>query len=49
MIARADDATRQLLLEDMGFRVLRTTWVEATTRPGAVQSRIAQGLSTCST
>jgi very-short-patch-repair endonuclease len=49
MIARADDATRQLLLEKMGFRVIRTTWVEATTEPGAVQRRVAQGLSTCST
>lgn len=49
MIARADDATRQLVLEDMGFRVLRTTWVEATTSPRAVQRRVAQGLSTCST
>lgn len=49
MIARADDATRQLVLEEMGFRVIRTTWVQATTRPGHVQSLVAQGLSTCST
>ena len=33
MIARADDATRQLVLETMGLRVIRTTWREATTHP----------------
>lgn len=49
MIARADDATRQLVLEDMGLRVIRTTWVEATTQPAAVQHKVAQALSTSST
>ena len=49
MIARADDATRQLILEDMGLRVVRTTWIEATTHPGAVQRRVAQALSTSRT
>lgn len=49
MIARADDATRQRVLEEFGLRVIRTTWVEATTQPGAVQRRIAQALSTSRT
>lgn len=49
MLARADDATRQLLLEDMGFRVVRTTWIEATTQPAVVQRRVAQALRTDST
>ncbi len=49
MIARADDATRQLVLEEMGLRVIRTTWIEAVTRPGAVQNRVAQALSTSRT
>jgi very-short-patch-repair endonuclease len=44
MIARADDATRQLVLEAMGLRVIRTTWREATTAPGAVQRRVADAL-----
>ena len=45
MIARADDATRQLVLEKMGLRVIRTTWHEATTHPAVVQRRVAQALS----
>lgn len=45
IIARADDATRQLVLETMGLRVIRTTWNEATTRPAAVKRRIAMALS----
>ncbi|MDA0179449.1 type IV toxin-antitoxin system AbiEi family antitoxin domain-containing protein [Solirubrobacter phytolaccae] len=49
MIARADDATRQLLLEELRFTVIRTTWIEATTNPGAVQKRVAQALSTSRT
>lgn len=49
MIARADDATRQLVLEDMGFRVIRTTWNEATTKPGAVQRKVREALYASST
>lgn len=45
IIARADDATRQLALETMGLRVIRTTWVEATTRPALVQQRVAEALA----
>jgi very-short-patch-repair endonuclease len=45
IIARADDATRQLVLETMGLRVIRTTWREATTRPSVVQRRIADALA----
>ena len=48
MIARADDATRQLVLETMGLRVIRTTWREATTHPAVVQRRIADALSSTS-
>jgi hypothetical protein len=48
MIARADDATRQLVLETMGLRVIRTTWREATTRPAVVQRRVAEALSSTS-
>jgi hypothetical protein len=44
MIARADDATRQLVLETMGLRVIRTTWREATTQPAVVQRRVAEAL-----
>jgi very-short-patch-repair endonuclease len=44
IIARADDATRQLVLETMGLRVIRTTWREATTRPAVVQRRVAEAL-----
>jgi very-short-patch-repair endonuclease len=45
MIARADDATRQLVLETMGLSVIRTTWREATTHPAVVQRRVAEALS----
>ena len=48
MIARADDATRQLVLETMGLRVIRTTWREATTHPAVVQRRVAEALSSTS-
>jgi hypothetical protein len=48
MIARADDATRQLVLETMGLRVIRTTWVEATTKPAVVQRKVAEALSSTS-
>lgn len=44
LIARADDATRQHVLEAMGLRVIRTTWAEATTRPALVQRRIAEAI-----
>ena len=44
MIARADDATRQRVLEELGLRVIRTTWTEATTQPARVQRRIALAL-----
>ena len=44
MIARADDATRQLVLETMGLRIIRTTWREATTQPAVVQRRVAEAL-----
>lgn len=40
MIARADDATRQLVLEELGLRVIRTTWVEATTHPAVLQRKV---------
>ncbi len=39
-LARADDAERQALLEAHGERVLRVTWAQAITRPGATLARL---------
>jgi very-short-patch-repair endonuclease len=44
MLARADDAERQAFLEAQGELVLRTTWVEIVTRPGAVVGRVRAAL-----
>ena len=44
MLARADDAERQAILEAQGELVLRTTWVEIVTRPGAVVGRVRAAL-----
>ena len=43
MIARADDATRQLVLETMGLRVIRTTWREATSHPAVFSGVVSDG------
>jgi very-short-patch-repair endonuclease len=40
LLARADDAERQAVLERRGDTVVRTTWAEITTRPGAVVARV---------
>ena len=39
-VAREDDAERQALLEAHGERVLRVTWAQAITRPGATLARL---------
>ena len=39
-LAREDDAERQALLEAHGERVLRVTWAQAITRPGATLARL---------
>jgi len=44
LLARADDARRQALLEAQGELVLRTTWVEVVTRPSAVVGRVRAAL-----
>jgi very-short-patch-repair endonuclease len=44
LLARADDAKRQALLEAQGERVLRTTWVEVVTRPAVVVARVRGAL-----
>jgi very-short-patch-repair endonuclease len=48
MLARADDANRQRVLEAHGDTVIRTTWVEIVTKPGAVVRRVRQGLEAAS-
>jgi very-short-patch-repair endonuclease len=40
-----DDFTRQRVLEDHGETVIRTTWVEVVTKPGAVVRRVRQVLT----
>jgi elongation factor P len=39
-LSREDDAERQALLEAHGERVLRVTWAQAITRPGATLARL---------
>ncbi|HEY6886659.1 MAG TPA: DUF559 domain-containing protein [Solirubrobacter sp.] len=45
LLARADDAARQALLEAQGEIVLRTTWREVVTRPAVVVTRVRAALS----
>jgi very-short-patch-repair endonuclease len=45
LLARADDAARQAILEAQGETVLRTTWWEIVTRPGAVTERVRAALT----
>jgi hypothetical protein len=40
LLARADDKHRQRHLEQNGYRVLRTTWRQATTQPTKLQARL---------
>jgi len=40
LLARADDKTRQLILEQNGYTVLRITWRQATTLPQKLQARL---------
>ncbi len=48
MLARADDTTRQRVLEAHGETVIRTTWAEAVTKPGAVVRRVRAALELAS-
>ncbi len=48
MLARADDTTRQRILEAHGETVIRTTWAEAVTKPGAVVRRVRHALDAAS-
>jgi hypothetical protein len=45
MLARADDRHRQVLLEDHGDTVIRTTWTEIATRPDRVVRRVREALA----
>ncbi|MDA0160704.1 DUF559 domain-containing protein [Solirubrobacter ginsenosidimutans] len=44
LLARADDAARQAVLEAQGEIVLRTTWREVVTRPAVVVARVRAAL-----
>jgi very-short-patch-repair endonuclease len=46
LVARADDAVRQAVLEAAGELVVRTTWHELTTRPDRVVARVEAALAT---
>jgi very-short-patch-repair endonuclease len=48
LLARADDFRRQRVLEAHGESVIRTTWVEVVTKPGAVVRRVRQALEAAS-
>jgi very-short-patch-repair endonuclease len=45
LLARADDAQRQTVLEARGDIVVRTTWAEITTRPGAAVRRVREAMA----
>ena len=40
MLARADDAIKQAVFEDLGYTVSRTSWAEITSRPDRMISRV---------
>jgi very-short-patch-repair endonuclease len=44
-LARADDRTKQRILEGLGYTVIRTTWKEATTRPDRMLARVQRALT----
>jgi very-short-patch-repair endonuclease len=44
LVARADDAERQAILEAHGETVVRTTWDEAVNRPNAMVARVREAL-----
>jgi hypothetical protein len=48
LLARADDAERQALLEAHGERVVRVSWTQATQRPRETRERIVRALRACS-
>lgn len=40
LLARADDRTKQAVLEGLGYTVIRTSWAEITSRPDRMISRV---------
>ncbi|WP_121254019.1 type IV toxin-antitoxin system AbiEi family antitoxin domain-containing protein [Solirubrobacter pauli] len=40
MLARADDRAKQAVLEGLGYRVIRTSWAEMTSRPDRMIRRV---------
>jgi very-short-patch-repair endonuclease len=48
MLARADDALRQAVLEARGDVVLRTTWEEVTLRPEVIVRRVRRAFDAAS-
>lgn len=43
LLARADDRTKQAILEGLGYTVIRTSWAEITTRPDRMIARVSAG------
>ena len=43
LLARADDRTKQAILESLGYTVIRTSWAEITTRPDRMIARVSAG------
>ncbi|MDA0170488.1 type IV toxin-antitoxin system AbiEi family antitoxin domain-containing protein [Solirubrobacter taibaiensis] len=43
LLARADDRTKQTILEALGYTVIRTSWAEITTRPDRMIARVSAG------
>ena len=41
LLARADDHTKQAILEGLGFTVIRTSWAEITSRPDRMIARVS--------
>ena len=48
LLARADDAQRQAVLEARGETILRTTWKEVTLNPGVLVARVRAALDAAS-
>ena len=44
LLARADDRTKQAVLDALGYRVIRTSWAEITTRPDRMIARVSARL-----
>ena len=44
LLARADDRTKQAVFEALGYRVIRTSWAEITSRPDRMIARVSARL-----